>query len=695
MPGQKIPIEWESPVMKDDVVLSGIGSMPFPLPFTDRNKRLCKHFELVSNAEKNVVLDVDLELAGNFWARGKLVVSIKGGSYDCDFSETLSVIDIADKPIGDIVNNKILIDTAFKRWWAFVPVGTPSSIFIDIYFGYAYKSFTSTGGSNSDKMDDIYTQMLADDLVPLIFDIRRETQGSEEIIYFEVIEDEAIYQDTNIHVGGNFITFNTSYYGSSINWAKNQQDLVIAKLLSNINDVYPTISYCFPSIKNNEFYGDLNTNFNTEKLVNSYVFGYLQNSSEQSKYCISPQFYLFNLISKICAYLGFELIGDLKDIEQIYQRCFVYSNTALDLYAVWQNPGLTYTRTIRNVYKQNFNQSDCMPGNTIKDLLYCIQNTFNCSITTKNNQLEITTKKSLLNSSVINDWSKKSFKIYDEEKGCFEDGFFLKYANDSNDSYLSDHIKDITVNRKPDVSTFSALPTRNVRNNEIRFVSDENKFYQAKIPQNLNPNYIVKWQFYCIQLEGFEYLNAKKDIDSKNSATINDDLIQDFTRDGGGIRKINIPFIYEKGNSDEFELGYQKAPLRLLFYWGKKQGLLQTSPAEGDTPAEWSASSADEESYPFASMSNIDINGTVLGNYSLYYDGQYGLYEKFWKEWLEFRNQSKPLTIKVLMPISEFLQINIQEKIRINESVFFIDRIKADIGQNDREVICSIDLYKV
>jgi hypothetical protein len=692
-PDQNIPFEWISPMMRDDVVLSGIGTLPFTLPLTDKNRKLCKHFDMVNSRDKNMVVDVALEMIGNHWCLGKLVISLRANVYSAEFSEALKVIDIADKKIGEIVNDTVLIDTTFKRWWAFKPVGTPGIIAIDIFLGYTNVSFSSSTGSNSDKMDDIYTQMNANALISSVFDIRRETQGAEEIIYFECFEDDSIFQDSNIRVGGNFLTFNTSFYGSAKNWAITQRDIIIDKLNANISNVFPDVDYCFPSIKNNEVYGDSNADFNNDHLINYFLYGYLSNSSDRSLATISPQFFLFHVLEKICNYLGLKLGGNLQDIEQIYQRCFIYTNTLLDLKVVSQNPGISFSRVLINAFKQRFESGLCMPDNNIKDLLYCIQNEFMCAIVIRNNELTITTKKSILEDTDIEDWTNKTFKYLDEGKGNFENGFFLKYNNDSGDSYLTERIKDITINRKEDVATFADLPTRNVRNNEIRLVIDENKFYISNIP-NANPSYYVNWSFYSLQLEGYKYQEAVKEIDNKVSATINDDLIQDYTTTSGGIRKINVPHIYQKGSSDEFQLGYQKAPLRLLFYWGNKQGLLQTTPAEGDRPAVFSTSADPEETYPFASMGNLDMDGNILGDYTLYYEGPYGLYNKLWKEWLAFKNQAKPFTFKTVLSKAELLQLNILKQKQIKESVFIIDRIRGNIDQKSEFVECTIDIYK-
>lgn len=707
MPGQKIPIEWQSPLMKDDMVLSGIGSLPYSLPFTDKNKRLCRHFQLINNTEKNVVIDVDIELCGNFWARGKQVVSIKGLNFDCDFSEVLNLIDIGEKPIGDIVDEKILIDTPFKRWWAFTPDGISYNLGINILYGYTFtdyhNSISSPGfpfSTFSDAMDDIYNQMIADSNFMALFDVRRETQGAEEIIYFEVKGDESIFLDTNIGIepsGILNIILDTTYYGARIDWGKYQQDLIVNKITAKVNDTYPDRNFCFPIIKNDEFYGTNNEDF--VKAINDWYLNYLSNNDEASKYAISPQFYLFDILTKLCNYLGIELGGNLQDIEQIYQRCFLYTNTALDLFTMMK-AGL-YWPSINhvNVFKQRFYSGTCMPGNTIKELFYCIQNTFNCAIIVRNNKLYITTKKSILASTDIDDWTNKSFKIIDEGKGCFEDGYYLRYAPDGSDSYLSSHVQDISLNRMDDVATYADLPQRNVKNDEIRLVIADNKFYKARI-ERVDPYlFWVYWDFYSVMLHDLPYANYAKDIDSKNSQTVNDDYVEDLTHIMGNVRKINVPHIFEKGNSEEFSLGYQKAPLRLLFYWGLKQGFLQTDPGNPErippTPATYASSSSDNEAYPFASIDNFDMDGNQLGDYALRWNGQYGLYENFWKEWLEFKNQSKPFTMKVVLPISEILQIDILKKIRIKESVFFIDRIKTDIGQNDRECVCTIDLYKL
>jgi hypothetical protein len=715
-PTINIPIEWESGMFSDDISLSGIATMPFSFPFTDKNRRLLKHFDMVTNKLKNVKLDCEIYLAHNFWTKGTLTVIARENSqmFDCDFSEVNVFADIADRKLAEFFpdTKDYIIDT-FKRWMAIQPTNTGyfgGDRFLRFYFGTNNLLFTivDTGQTFADIMDELYSQMNANTEFMSNFNITRETIGSEEIIYIEAANDDTIEENINLTFTNTYgFTDVTTAYGGYNDWANIQRDAIVTKLNSDLSLTYPDTKYCFPIIKNDEFYGSNNSNYVSQgKFINYYLKGYGYNHTRYGSIpdrefyrSISPQYFLFYIIKEICNKYGIIPNGSLLAIDEFYERCFIYSNSAADKIA--------FSRYYPfNCFAGTHMRNSSMPDTTLKELFQAIKVIFSTSLFLRNGALNFELNKTILSNTDVQDWSNKSFKYYDELLGCYINGFVLKYAMDGSDSYLSSHIKDVTINRKSDVPTYADLPTGGVINNEIRLVTSESKFYQATF-DNVNIAQVVKWTFYSINLYDYSVLNdltnmafAPTELDSKDSPTINDDYIETVRISGTDhIRQINIPFIFQPGSSKEYNQGINPIPFRLLLYWGVKKGRIQTDPGNPEAtppiPPTFGSSSAAEMDYPFASIDNFDMNGNQLGDYALRFDGPYGLYENFHKEWLAFRNQAKKLTIKIILDAADLLQLEISKKIQIKECQYLIHKIRGTVQPISNKIECIVELYKL
>lgn len=101
-----------------------------------------------------------------------------------------------------------------------------------------------------------------------------------------------------------------------------------------------------------------------------------------------------------------------------------------------------------------------------------------------------------------------------------------------------------------------------------------------------------------------------------------------------------LPRCDEAGTSAEYNIANDPS-LRLLFYRG-----LQPDPFDNN--------------YPFASSQNINAKGEVIGNYTLNWDGEAGLFENFWKEYVEMLSTGKEvqkvlrLTVQDLIELKDF-----------------------------------------
>lgn len=100
-------------------------------------------------------------------------------------------------------------------------------------------------------------------------------------------------------------------------------------------------------------------------------------------------------------------------------------------------------------------------------------------------------------------------------------------------------------------------------------------------------------------------------------------------------REWRVPLVYDQGTSDAAGLS-NEMKTRLLFYRGMQPD------SEGND-------------YPFASHSNENFNGDLVGNYSLDWNGEYGRYENWFREYISII-QGNEVAKKMRFNIAELLK---------------------------------------
>ncbi|MDJ1500506.1 hypothetical protein [Xanthocytophaga agilis] len=144
-----------------------------------------------------------------------------------------------------------------------------------------------------------------------------------------------------------------------------------------------------------------------------------------------------------------------------------------------------------------------------------------------------------------------------------------------------------------------------------------------------------------------------------------------------GGRSWLVPATEQKGSSNFVGTGdNNKFSLRLLLYAGLKNDSMGNS-------------------YPLGSAVNENYTGSPFTDRSLHYAGQWGLYENNWKEWIAFLNQTRTIQRSVLMTMADLLNLSPTQKIMIDHSKYFYEKISLSISSKDGIGKAKIDLRKV
>lgn len=222
-------------------------------------------------------------------------------------------------------------------------------------------------------------------------------------------------------------------------------------------------------------------------------------------------------------------------------------------------------------------------------------------------------------------------------------------------------------------SSKDALTTDNFKSYEA-FLGEYDSFDDLPIPSELDQYAIVK------NINSVYFYSADEDnnIAWRKVSDINNELIIDqgndevipqlspmlLTRDVPiSVAKAIYPTIKQLGSSS-FGTGNNDCDLHLLFYRGIKKDELNYN-------------------YPLASSSNLDANGNSTGNYSLAWDGDEGLYNVFWKDYIEFYRNAKKVIYYKLMTASDFFNLDFSRKYYIHGTIYLIKEIETTITNNE------------
>jgi hypothetical protein len=146
--------------------------------------------------------------------------------------------------------------------------------------------------------------------------------------------------------------------------------------------------------------------------------------------------------------------------------------------------------------------------------------------------------------------------------------------------------------------------------------------------------------------------NGGQEISTKASTT----LILTHQDTVNTSRSWTIPYVKQKGSSPEFDLGINKANLRILFYRGMQNDSLGNAYPQG--------------SYNSSSM-------------SLRWADTNGLYNKCWKPWLDFLAYAKPLKRNVRFNGADILTLDTTKKTMIEYNKFLYSKITSTVTMKE------------
>ena len=278
--------------------------------------------------------------------------------------------------------------------------------------------------------------------------------------------------------------------------------------------------------------------------------------------------------------------------------------------------------------------------------------------------------KSLLLPGNYYDWTDKVLSKKEKKYSHGESGFFLfqKFENDeaiNNKQSAYDYQDNLTADYT--VDSFEDLPA-SPSEGEMAYVKAEDAWYiYSKLPGKVG---VLTWRFITWDFFGYKTMQGK--TDKPNTLTTTGmcwyDREEPVNADYDPGRTDNIWMIPQVGlkvidDWPTWRLSNVKA--RTVFYRGKVNGK--------DDQGYW------DVPYPFGTSGNKDPQGNTIGTLQLKWKGANGLYKTYWKEWLQFINQTTAYTFEILLSLTDLINIDLTKQIKIGNNFYLIKNITVDL----------------
>jgi len=333
------------------------------------------------------------------------------------------------------------------------------------------------------------------------------------------------------------------------------------------------------------------------------------------------------------------------------------------------------------------NLSNHVPDTLISDYIKGLQNKFCCTFFADNRLKRVSIKKNedIITSPVYENITDKCEPYTEITHDDTYDGFKLSESYDGNDEYISEKLKEITdaMTVKASVYSQSNLPASGNEHNDIRLVEYENAYYKwSDEPVAYPQTEAAGWEYYSPA-----YLPYKSEGEEYSVSTSISTLLEHKGLDAhspeniGEYRYWLVPRAEMPGNSPAL-VDWLNNPFspRLLFY----RGLQSNGPNTGGYT-----------NYPLGSSYVYNWWHVQKGNYSLTWDGDYGLYEKFWKKYLYWIMSRRKLVKKIInFSATDLADIDMSKIYMIDGTKYLIKNIQVNVSSRGIGK-STVYLYKI
>lgn len=368
----------------------------------------------------------------------------------------------------------------------------------------------------------------------------------------------------------------------------------------------------------------------------------------------TPAIYIAHILQRICAHAGYSFEGIFQDDQEL---------------AALVMQSLTLIRDDASIDHVEINT--LVPDIDLQIFLVAVRRLFCLSLdfSSKNQRVTFTAIRDILQADAKDDWTEFASPEFKLDRRYAEE-FHFDWTLDSNDAASVDEVQPtITFALKGSVADVASLPVSAARD-DIWLVIQEWRYYTWNG---------IDWIFYSHPLQPFGNSSAAKQVKSIFSPvamefsedTIPTDYFWDVIPPS---RSWKIPYMSQEGTYTFAKRITSEIKPRLLFYRGMQPDTLGND-------------------YPFASADTTDGAGNVVGNYALSWQDEAGIYETWWKDYVDFIYKTRLVTLSLDLEIAQIINLDFHRKKRINGVDYFINKLSTTITMDGISAVTA-ELYK-
>ena len=387
-----------------------------------------------------------------------------------------------------------------------------------------------------------------------------------------------------------------------------------------------------------------NEGYVTNVYLNYYNGGYYKDYLDvdvlNSYYTLCPFLYLEFIYERIFATLGLAFENRFA-LDPEIKTLVLFQNYALDLL----EPDGDF---LLNTLVKNLDLALLVPTIDLRDFLVGLNKMFGLIVINDKRlgKYILIPLRDIVSDTNYNEWTNYDYFLEYKKDFKFENGFHLELTMDSSDEMVKERQRSLEgYFIGPQANDYGDLPANYGDTKEVRFVANENRYY-------FYSNIYDAWRPYSDNF--FPYKHGNEELDVKTEfSTLH---MSRRTTHENEFQWL-IPEAKQKGSSNEFDLGFNPYDLRLLFYRGMQEN------SEGDL-------------YPLGSSDVFDFEKNKIANYRLTPIGDEGLYNQWWKQWVEIREQSNQVLMYLKLPLKELVNFDFTTRKRYKNQMYFVDEIE-------------------
>jgi hypothetical protein len=382
-------------------------------------------------------------------------------------------------------------------------------------------------------------------------------------------------------------------------------------------------------------------------------------------YLCQPQLYLFFILQKLFEHVDY--VADFTAFDEPeyieYKQLVVYNNKSMEGFL---NAFIEYRQRATPITEIDLSQH--VPDVTLGEFLNAIRSMLGWQIDFKlaERRVEVRPLRELLNPSQLldlTDFCEPQAIINDNDTGGFE----LQFEQDATDKFVAEKVRSLDDLMIADpVQVFEDLPPFPLNPTEARLVIREGAYYHAVLDEPTDTYY---WEYHS-------------------------EALQNFTVDEGGTTLTTkaMPFTMFRGE-DQFNAsrlwtvpqfdqplsltgrGQNRQPfgIRLGFYRGLQRD-------------------SNNAVYPLATPDVWTYQGLQVGEKSLRWEGEYGIYEQLYKQWLQFLTSARIVKMQIRYEPYHLNSLNFGQVVRINGTRYVVFRIRVALPINKT---AEVEMYRL